>query len=682
MVLGTSGCQVMTRKQLFTYVMNSEGYNFGEKLENLETYLFNFGPFSDKDTENFRRDVRRIKSDLKTRFTISRYRKEFFEKQNEKWLDGKINIPKPLSPPTGSGPGRPKKLFQNLTERNKRRRTEELRKTIDLDVLTYATQSKLATEGKRDAAFVLKESISTPKRATKYKKAFSNSQTEKKSKQLTSREALSMFIEADLSTRQYNIIRGYIPNMLPCYDKIQEAKKECYPQQDSITVTETSAEIKLQALMDHTASRLLTDLEELLSSLNENERSSLVLLSKWGCDGAQQAQFKQKFISDSNLSDGNLFQSSFVPLRLLCSTNNKVVWQNPTPSSPRYCRPIRLRFIKETADVTREEIEHIQDAANNLEKTAVVKNEITYKVSHIMMLTMIDGKVCNSATNTTSTMRCYICGLTSKDFNSSLETTLPVKDGTLDFGLSILHARIRFFEAILHLAYKAPVKKWQLRSKEEKARVQERKKEIQEEFHRKTGLIVDVPKANFGNTNDGNTSRRFFADHELASEITGIDVNLIYRFKIILEVLSSGLEINVEQFSVYAKETAKLYVDLYGWHPMTPTLHKILIHGPQVIEKALLPIGQLSEEAAEARNKYIRQYRQNFARKFTRTECNVDILNRLLINSDPLMTGMRPPSNRRTSEPFSKETISMLQCPQSLETPINALHDFISSDEE
>ena len=49
---------------------------------------------------------------------------------------------------------------------------------------------------------------------------------------------------------------------------------------------------------------------------------------------------------------------------------------------------------------------------------------------------------------------------------------------------------------------------------------------------------------------------------------------------------------------------------------MTPTMHKILIHGAIVIENALLPIGQLSEEAAEASNKYFRLYRQNFARKF------------------------------------------------------------------
>lgn len=50
--------------------------------------------------------------------------------------------------------------------------------------------------------------------------------------------------------------------------------------------------------------------------------------------------------------------------------------------------------------------------------------------------------------------------------------------------------------------------------------------------------------------------------------------------------------------------TQQSYIEEYGWHPMTPTMHKILLHGADIIENAILPIGQLSEEAAEARNKH------------------------------------------------------------------------------
>ncbi|CAH2015110.1 unnamed protein product [Acanthoscelides obtectus] len=67
----------------------------------------------------------------------------------------------------------------------------------------------------------------------------------------------------------------------------------------------------------------------------------------------------------------------------------------------------------------------------------------------------------------------------------------------------------------------------------------------------------------------------------------------------------------------------------------------------------------MSEEAEEARNKHIRLYRQNYARKFSRESCNLDIINRLLLSSDPLITGMRP-TPRKITKPFLKETVEML----------------------
>lgn len=112
---------------------------------------------------------------------------------------------------------------------------------------------------------------------------------------------------------------------------------------------------------------------------------------------------------------------------------------------------------------------------------------------------------------------------------------------------------------------------------------------------------------------------------------------------------------------------------------MTPKMHKILIHGSEVIEKALLPIGQLSEEAAEARNKYFRLYRQNVAGKFSRQSCNMDVLNRLLLSSDPFLAGMRP-AIRKKSKPFSKETVDMLLPAEPLKKISD--EDELSSEEE
>lgn len=51
---------------------------------------------------------------------------------------------------------------------------------------------------------------------------------------------------------------------------------------------------------------------------------------------------------------------------------------------------------------------------------------------------------------------------------------------------------------------------------------------------------------------------------------------------------------------------AKLYVQLYGWHPISSIVQKIPIHGATIKSHAIVPIGQLSEETAEASNKDFR----------------------------------------------------------------------------
>lgn len=628
---------------------------FEEKIIYLETYLLSCEIYSEAQKKGLKHNISHLKSEFKKRWLKASRRQDKFLIDNSKWLQKVFEVPKTSQPQKRAG--RPSKTFGELSDRSKRRKTHDLRKSVGKEVLVHAAKSSLQISGNRNVSHVLSEITKSPNRARKYKKAYLTS-LQASVMQLTPLKALSMFVEADLSRRQYEIVRNTNKKFYPSYSVLQKEKLRCYPPKESFNVTETCAEVNLQDLLNHTVSRLLTYLTDNIYNLTQEELNSLRLIYKWGCDGSQQSQFKQK-IQNVDATDANIFQSCLVPLRLVCNKNRKTIWQNPTPSSPRFCRPIRIRFVKESIDITNNEINYIKSKIDALENSKFTTQEgLSANVKHTMLLTMVDAKVCNAATQTSSTMRCYICGATSKQFND-LNRKINVDVGALTFGLSILHARIRLFESVLHLSYKLPVKKWQLRSEADKSIVKEMKAVIQEKFRKETGLIVDVPKSGFGNTNDGNTSRRFFADPQKASEITGVDFGFIYRLKIILEVISSGHKVNLQKFTDYCLETAKLYISLYPWHPMTPTMHKILIHGATVIEKALLPIGLLSEEAAEARNKHFRMYRYNFARKFSREQCNFDVLNRLLLSSDPLVTSLRPEPKKK-SHPFSKQTIEML----------------------
>lgn len=144
-----------------------------------------------------------------------------------------------------------------------------------------------------------------------------------------------------------------------------------------------------------------------------------------------------------------------------------------------------------------------------------------------------------------------------------------------------------------------------------------------------------------GNSNDGNTARRFFKDPEFAAKHTGLDECLIKRFRVILIAISSRKKIDEVKFRQYTAETAERYLLLYDWYYMPPSVHKVLYHGVDIVKSFDLPIGFYSEEAQEARNKDFRRIRECNTRKMSRLDTNEDIVHALLVSSDPVIDRLR-----------------------------------------
>lgn len=94
---------------------------------------------------------------------------------------------------------------------------------------------------------------------------------------------------------------------------------------------------------------------------------------------------------------------------------------------------------------------------------------------------------------------------------------------------------------------------------------------------------------------------------------------------------------------------------------MPVSVHKILFHGKDIIAACVLPIGQMSEEAQEARNKHNRKFRELFTRKSSRINTNRDLLNRLLISSDPYIASLRaaPKTKRGKIKPEVNELLEI-----------------------
>ena len=104
--------------------------------------------------------------------------------------------------------------------------------------------------------------------------------------------------------------------------------------------------------------------------------------------------------------------------------------------------------------------------------------------------------------------------------------------------------------------------------------------------------------------------------------------------------MASSLAIDTDKFHQYATETARLFVDLYPWYYMPATVHKVLLHGADIIASLELPVGAYSEEAQEARNKHVRQYQLRHARKTSRLQTITDQFHYLLVTSDPVISNI------------------------------------------
>lgn len=94
-------------------------------------------------------------------------------------------------------------------------------------------------------------------------------------------------------------------------------------------------------------------------------------------------------------------------------------------------------------------------------------------------------------------------------------------------------------ETALHLSHQFLPEKWQIQPAEDIEIIMKRKKIIQEQ-------------------------NRFFTNFEISASITS------ERFAVVIEIISSGHEINIEKSKTYCLDKEILYVKLNPWHPIFP----------------------------------------------------------------------------------------------------------------
>ena len=239
----------------------------------------------------------------------------------------------------------------NLSERSRQRKAHELLKQKEPHELLYVA-SQGSYKKDTDLKYVLQFIMSSPNSSTNIRKLLSKSDNPQS--EFTSDEALALMIDTDLTKNSYQTLRTTTKrknvDIYPPYNHVREAKQKCYPE--NIQVDEESAKVPLQDFLDHTVLRIIEQEKDTVTEVlqvQEDDKLSLTLICKWGFDGSSgHSPYKQKFCSDA--SDESMFCTTFVPLQVR-TTNNSVIWQNPVPSSTRFCRPIHLQFKKETTEL-------------------------------------------------------------------------------------------------------------------------------------------------------------------------------------------------------------------------------------------------------------------------------------------------------------------------------------------
>lgn len=288
---------VTDREKLLALLKTCQSDKFIEKFDYLVGKITEMIGNNSILTTRGKQTLKQFLIRYKEKWNAARRNVPYFKSKNQQWLKSKLKVEYTSSVIICSKPGRPPLDFSECSERTKRRKTESLHSKYTSKQLTYAAQMQLREEGKIYSAAIIKDIVfSSPERATKYKNAYDKLDTTPSV--YTPDKALSLVVEAKLTKFQYNIIRNTAKqnncNIYPNYETITVAKKGSYPKNK--TVTESAAEVPLQDLLDHTTSRLLQSIEEVIITRSPSELTQLNLITKWDCDGSfGLREYKQKF---------------------------------------------------------------------------------------------------------------------------------------------------------------------------------------------------------------------------------------------------------------------------------------------------------------------------------------------------------------------------------------------------
>lgn len=168
----------------------------------------------------------------------------------------------------------------------------------------------------------------------------------------------------------------------------------------------------------------------------------------------------------------------------------------------------------------------------------------------------------------------------------------------------------------------------------------ERKRVIQERVFKEFSVHVDQVLQGTGTTNTGNVARRCLQDPNKFARCLEINEDIVEKVAFILLAFKQKTMVDQDILKALGESTCKKIYLVYPWVSISPTLHKLLIHGTTIQSRFKLPLGFYAEDAGESCHKLYRANATHHARQTSRKNRLKDIYNYAIYYSDPAISNI------------------------------------------
>ena len=464
---------------------------------------------------------------------------------------------------------------------------------------------------------------------------------------------------------------------------------------EGLEVSDFKAQVPLQSLLEKTVRRwlLVESNKEMVDRIRDENNGSakLELLWRWGFDGtgSQAVYHMANESGDATKKETTLFATQMTPINVKHLGNGDVIWKNRRANCACTCRPIRLCYEKEDKESIQAEYNRMIDEIEALKDFEPIPG---VRFSFADIKTAFDGKCLTYILDEPSSQNCPLCSATPKQM-STPGTEFKLKDmpNILDHGFGSLHVRLRAAVCVLNMGKRSRIKKHFTKlTQRDHLSMARREDEIKEYLWQHLSVRVGDVGGETGTSLTGNVARKLFGNPRVFAEACEVPEELVKQLAIICNAIACRYELDPVKFELACSKFMDIYYGFFlkpnqttAWFKLPQTVHKVIAHGRQLLENLPCPPGLASEESPEANNKNLREFRKSFARKSKRSYTMYDVMQRLLVRSDPYILSFSEEKALKKAIilPIEPEIQAMLKTTQEHDDLVNEPEDEAIEDE-